>query len=433
MIVKNLKPDFEELLPLANEIWFAVALVKDSTYDFIQETINENCKQHYLVGIDLPTQPEVLRKMQSSLNKDLFEAAIYQTTDNFHPKVFLFKVDENYIVFIGSSNLTDGGLENNIELNYKVNNQDDCLATLDWFKNLNKNAFPLTDDNILAYESQFESTKEDEEELKKKRKRVVLKKPIRSPLNDIDFSDRFFKKEHHLAFRKELYYSDTENAILERKLARDKCIELHDLVYPRFKEYGIEILKPNPMADHLISMIRQIDVLKPRAIDAVWLSYGKNERDINKYQKLVGADQKSKQTFIHHARLQIRISELKIGIWLLFAKENEGGLFDREYFRNQMIEKSFRDKFYEMIKTLSDEYFISVGGQKEFCNQFNSPEKLHEFTKKDNIQKYFIIGRDYEIEDNEMSETNLPKELLTTFQLLFPFYEMMRDRTVDYI
>ncbi len=180
------------------------------------------------------------------------------------------------------------------------------------------------------------------------------------------------------------------------------------------------------MSEHLISMIRQIDPTKPRAINAMWLSYGKSGDEIKQYQKEVGADQKAKQTFIHHARLQLRIDIKSIGIWLLFAKENEGGLFDREYFKEQMRRKAFRDKFYQMIKSLENEYFISVGGNKEFCHNFNSAEDLHDFCKKDDIQKYFIIGRDYQITDNEMSEVNLPTETLKVFRLLFPLYQMMR-------
>lgn len=301
---------------------------------------------------------------------------------------------------------------------------------MNWFNSLFKDGYPLSDENINEYEGQLESIEETEQELKRKRKSIVLKKPntITNPLDAIDFTDRYFKKEHHWAFRKEFWYTDNEDAVDERELAKSKCLELHELVFPRFKDYGIQILEPNPMPDHLISMIRQIDPTKPRAINAMWLSYGKNINEIKEYQKLVGPDQKAKQTFIHHARLQIRIDVRNIGIWLLFAKENEGGLFDRAFFKEQMRDRDFRDKFYQMIKSLPSEYFISVGGYNEYCNSFNSPEELYDFTKKDNNQMYFIIGRDYEIQDDEMSATNLPIEMLKVFKLLFPFYEIMRHR-----
>ena len=211
MIVTYLKSDFEKLLVTANEIWFAVALIKDSTFDYVQETINEDCKQNYLVGIDLPTNPKILWNMQSQQKNDLFEAAIYKTEYNFHPKAYLIKSNDNFTAFIGSSNLTDGGLEDNIELNYKITNQEDCLSILNWFNALYKESYPLTEENIIAYEEQFNSLKEIEKELKKKRKSFKLKKPvsITNPLDAIDFSDRYFKKEHHLAFRKELWTNDS--------------------------------------------------------------------------------------------------------------------------------------------------------------------------------------------------------------------------------
>ncbi len=430
MIVTNLKSDFEEFLVTANEIWFAVALVKESTYDFIQETICEDCKQNYLVGIDLPTNPKVLRCMQSQIKGESFEAAIYKTKSNFHPKVYLFNVNNNYTAFVGSANLTDGGLENNIELNYKVTDQKKCQSILSWFNTLYEESYPLNDENILAYEELFKSIKELEKKLKKKRKKLKLKKSVSktNPFDSIDFSDRYFKKEHHFAFRKELWSNNSKEAIDERESAKIKCEELHKSIFPRFKEYGIEILEPNPMPDHLISMIRQIDPTKPRPINAMWLSYGKNGNEIREYQKNVGTDQKAKQTFIHHARLQLKIDFNNIGIYLLFAKENEGGLFDRDFFKNSMRVKAYRDDFHQQVKSLPDDYFISVGGNKEFCNKFNSSEDLHNFCKKDDIQKYFIIGKDYQITDNEMSEVNLPNETLKVFRLLFPFYEMMRHR-----
>lgn len=430
MIIPKLKSEFEKLLITANELWFAVALVKESTYDCLQKNINENCRQHFLVGIDLPIHPIVLRKMQEKNMKDLFESAIYKTEYNFHPKVYLIKINNSFTAFIGSSNLTDGGLVDNIELNYKITNQEDCLSILDWFNTLFKESFPLSEENILAYEEQFNSLEEIEKDLKKRRKKIKFKKTITfsDPLDTIDFSDRYFKKEHHLAFRRELWSDNSKEAINERELAKIKCEELHQAIFPSFKEYEIHLLEPNPDSNHLISMIWQIDPSKPRPINAMWLSYGKSGDEIKQYQKEVGADQKAKHTFIHHARLQLKIDFNNIGLYLLFAKENEGGIFDRDFFKTSMRNNEYRNNFYQILKSLPNEYFISVGGNKEFCHNFNSSDDLHDYCKKDDIQKYFIIGRDYEITDDEMSETNLPVETLKVFKKLFPLYEMMKHK-----
>jgi HKD family nuclease len=132
MISSKLKIEIESVLKKAEELWFAVALVKDSAFEYIQNTIHENCIQHHLVGIDLPTPPSVLRTMQSKQKKGLFECAIYKSSFNFHPKVYLIKSNNKYVAYIGSSNLTDGGFENNVELNYTISNQSDCLDILNW-------------------------------------------------------------------------------------------------------------------------------------------------------------------------------------------------------------------------------------------------------------------------------------------------------------
>ena len=429
MIASTLKEDFDSILENAHELWFAIALVNDLGFDYIQNKLQNHCKQSYLVGIDLPTSPSVLKKMQSKLINDSFRSGIFKFNANYHPKVYLFKIAGNFIAFIGSSNLTNGGLKNNIELNYKVTNQKHCRDVLTWFENHFKNSYPLTDENIFEYEKQFDTIELANRTIKQSKSSIKLTKRLLHPkLDAIDFSNNFFKEKDHLAFRKALWFSDSAEAIHEREIARDKFLKLHYQIFSKFKDYGIQVLQPNPMENHLISMIRQIDQTKPRAINAMWLSYGKKESDIKLYQKIVGQDQKAKQTFIHHARLQIRIDIENIGIWLLFAKENEGSIFDRSHFREKMRNLEYRNHFYDMIKSLSKEYFISIGGEKIFCHDFDSPESLHEFCKKDRIEKYFIIGKNFELTDLKMNEKNLPFETLNVFKMLFPFYEAMIHR-----
>lgn len=82
--------------------------------------------------------------------------------------------------------------------------------------------------------------------------------------------------------------------------------------------------------------------------------------------------------------------------------------------------------FYTRLKGLPGPYWIHVNGIKKHVNEFESPEVLRLFTNKDNERDYFTIGRNYAIEDNEMSEINLPDEVLKEFQRLHPLYKMMR-------
>jgi hypothetical protein len=62
MISSKLIDDLRSYLDHAKEVWVAVALMKDSALDSLQQLIPKNAKQRYLVGIDLPTTPSVLEK-----------------------------------------------------------------------------------------------------------------------------------------------------------------------------------------------------------------------------------------------------------------------------------------------------------------------------------------------------------------------------------
>lgn len=430
LITENFNTELIRYLRNAEELWCAVALIKERGFQFIQDSVPKHCRQHFLVGIDLPTTPSVLRDMQQKQRANEFDCAIYQSTFNFHPKVYLIKEKGIYFAFIGSSNLTEGGLHHNVELNYLVNNQVDCNKIRLWFEGLFKDSFPLSDENLNAYEQKFEVIQDLQKKSRQHQTEIQLKKmtPSVNGLDHIDFTDRYFKKYHHSAFRSAIWKSDAKPAILERQVSKDRFIELHNIIWPKFKQYGLQVLQPNPADEHLISMIHQIDPAKPRALDAMWLSYGKTSSEIKQYQSLVGVEQKAKQTFIHHARIQIRIELDKIGIWLLFAKENDGGIFDRDFFKKEMQKPIYRNTFYSMLKKLPHDYFIYVGGEKRYCHIFTSVEQLHTFCLKDHSQDYFIIGRNYEITDKEMSEENLPAETLKVFKVLFPFYEMMKHR-----
>lgn len=429
MIVENLGDELKLILSDADEIWVAVALIKDQALEFITDILKDTCQQHFLVGIDLPTDPSVLRTLQKREKNGFSETLIFSEKVTFHPKVYLIRTGKTYTLFIGSANLTEGGFDKNIELSYKIINQDDCLLSLVWFNNLFKRGLPLSNENLEEYEKWYNEYTDFENKSRQLRKKLNFKNSnIYSFLDSIDFTDRYFKKEHHFAFRKEFWLKDNKAIIKERDIARERMFDLHESIYPCFRDRGIDALKPNPMKEHLISMIRQIDPSHPKRINALWLSYGKSEEEIKEYQLAVGNDQKSKQTFIHHARLQIRLDLENIGIWLLFAKENDGGLFDRDHFKNNMKNPEFKEKFFKMLTSLDDPYFISVGGDKRLCKSFSDPVELHTYCKKDDKKKYFIIGKDYNITDIEMSNDNLPNEVLKIFSELYPFYKLMRHK-----
>ena len=95
-----------------------------------------------LIGIDLPTPITALRKIGSmSSGKNVNARIFYEQDRVFHPKVYIIKNKEAYICYIGSANFTEGGLSKNVELCYKIDNQEECKQIIDWFEKLFTNAY----------------------------------------------------------------------------------------------------------------------------------------------------------------------------------------------------------------------------------------------------------------------------------------------------
>src|SRR5690349_12399312 len=100
---------FTSELEQAVEVWFALALVNENGYNYLQALLSHECIQHFLIGINLPTSPVVLTKLHSQTK---IKARVFKSSQTFHPKVYLIrKGDGRLLAFVGSSNATSGGFE----------------------------------------------------------------------------------------------------------------------------------------------------------------------------------------------------------------------------------------------------------------------------------------------------------------------------------
>lgn len=437
MISTRLVDDLESYLKDAEEVWVAVALMKDGGLDKLKRMIKKGAKQHFLIGIDLPTSATALRSLQKMQSTDL-SAGIIQQTETFHPKLYIVKTNRVLVSFVGSANLTSGGLMNNTELTLGTLDLETNNKLITWFNQKFAESFPLTDTNIAQCEARAKKIKEIDDQKKTEIPKIKLTKPqaARGPLDGIDFSTRFFKKEHHLAFRGELWDKRTAAAEKERLKAQDRFNELHLILYSQFPNYGLLNLSHHNHEDNIISHYRHIDGFTSKLLDSMWLSYGKSDTAILEYQRKyepgLGATRKEKdrstQTFSHHARLQIRIELTKICLWLFFGKKN-GSALDRQNFRDEMRAPSFRNYFFDLAGDLPEGYYISLfRGDRESPLKFKDADDLHRHCKREKIENHFYIGKDYEITDSQMSDVNLPITTLTEFKRLYPLYNLMRDR-----
>ena len=112
--VINHKTEISNAIELADEITICTAFLKFSGLKSLLELINQKkTKTIFFVGTNFyQTEPNALKQLFNDGH------TIYLNTEKsptFHPKIFLFRTQNEIKVFIGSANLTSGGLETNIE------------------------------------------------------------------------------------------------------------------------------------------------------------------------------------------------------------------------------------------------------------------------------------------------------------------------------
>lgn len=164
-----IKDEVENLLFEAIEVNIAVALCSNYAINVLQN-VPKSCKLRIVTGVDLPTSLEVLRTLKSRYKK---RARIYSESF-FHPKVYIFRLkNKELVAYIGSGNFTEGGLFNNIEVFYKVEDQDECNNISGWFENVFNKSLCITDDFLIGYKEYSRKWAKEESKRKSEIKRLL--------------------------------------------------------------------------------------------------------------------------------------------------------------------------------------------------------------------------------------------------------------------
>ncbi len=125
---KNLLTELSAEISKSSDVKVAVAFLKFSGYDLIKENIFEcldnGGKLEFMVGLDFnTTEAKAIKALQEIESRNpmmrcyCFSNALKDDTPVFHPKLYLLNNGSLATVIVGSSNLTGGGLKNNIEVN----------------------------------------------------------------------------------------------------------------------------------------------------------------------------------------------------------------------------------------------------------------------------------------------------------------------------
>jgi len=120
--VSGLFPKISE----AEDTRIAVAFVSRPGLGLLEPAINASLQSggyiEFLVGLDMfVTSPDALKYLysvgQSNQNLKLYCYTSYNSSITYHPKIYIMRDNTKVSLMVGSSNLTIGGLQKNIEVN----------------------------------------------------------------------------------------------------------------------------------------------------------------------------------------------------------------------------------------------------------------------------------------------------------------------------
>jgi HKD family nuclease len=129
------------LFACRSDIRMAVAFASSTGLKLLADGLNGVLKSggslEFLIGLDMRgTDPRALREILSWTKKHA-ECALYwlgslEPASIYHPKVYLLRSNDDASCIVGSSNLTKGGLQANVEANIELtgNLADEAIADL---------------------------------------------------------------------------------------------------------------------------------------------------------------------------------------------------------------------------------------------------------------------------------------------------------------
>ena len=245
-IVTKLSDNLLADIRTADEIWVAVALMSSEGLHFLIDNLKPSCRQNYLIGLDLPTDPKALKKLNELQLKSDLSVRLYTEKECFHPKLYLTKTKGNYSAFVGSANCTNGGLRKNIELATHTTDQAIGGQLLKWFEKYSKIGKPLTTSFVNQYQADYserQDRKRKEEKIVKTEKQI-LSEEFKATLSDkIEFI-KILKK-----YRKE---SDYNEIVADRQKTVKQL--RNDLDYPSYQNPDIDSYFSHWELGHLIAI-----------------------------------------------------------------------------------------------------------------------------------------------------------------------------------
>lgn len=232
-ITQNLQSELKSHLKNADEIWVAVALLTKKGLEFIQENLPRNAKQNYILGVDLPTDPEALDILCKQQVLNDVSVKMYYNQEFYHPKVYIIRTKKTFTAFVGSANCSSSGLFSNIELSFKITRQEDCEELLKWYQKIDLNSASLTSQFIsdyrFTYDNRINKIKEDAKQAKK----------IKEKLKE-EYEVTMLSKKALIRILKKIRNDEVAYNKIKKIRAQDIKDIRKSIDYPSFKDVDVE-------------------------------------------------------------------------------------------------------------------------------------------------------------------------------------------------
>lgn len=402
-----------------DELWVAVALVSDAGFQLIQKHIDPNAKQHWVVGVDLATSPNVLRTFMEEDGGRIAGKYNYKQGRTFHPKVYVIRTGEKYVAYVGSGNCTNGGFERNVEVAVRSEEPGLCASLVKTIEVWYKHGKAVDEEFLTAYEQLIAARKKREQEEREETESLLVEEgAYEVDLSRIDFTGQFFKREHFEAFIGDKPKIETPEADAERTAVRNRLFRLNELLLPRIKQRGWDLHDHYVREDIVSSAVH--GQYTSKQLDGIWLHYGRSKADLKKY----GAD----STPMDFMRLQVIVHGTNVGIWIRISKDN-GSPYDRQHIREKLTDDpQYVSDLFKLVHALPEQYYISLNNTHKYVREFSTETELRDHLMTADNHYYFIIGRDMHPGDPKLSETSIVNTIMNEFERIYPIYDMMLHR-----
>lgn len=397
----------------------AVGMITSDKFEFFLRSVPRTADIRVICGVHMATPPAVMQRLKALTDTGSIYAQVF-TGRFFHPKLYLFELDNEQIAFVGSGNFTNGGWQANKELFVKVTEPVVMQQLVDVFREWQTAAKPINDRFLALYAQSFRENAPNYTLQKAVTERLIDEINDNLNITNVNFTEQFFSREEYEAFAPGKTHLDTPEVLAERDWVRRALYDLNALLVPRFPRtwdihahYEPEHIVASPWTErHHDGNVR-----------GLWVGYGRSREALKRY----GED----ATPLNFMRMQVIIKYDSIGVWLMPGKSG-GGWVDREHFARELDNEVFRTTFISALRSLDSDYFLNIGGRKRMLREFTEVQALYEALREDNWRYfYFTIGRDYPLGTADTERTRFVGTVIRDFTLLFPLYEMIRDKTFD--